>query len=329
MGLTNLPKIPTNDPAEKPDASLFNDNHSFLNMQQQNLIRNGGFEESFSAGLPDFWALSGTGAASAQDSDSKEGANAVKITFGSAPAILKQSSSEFKFYQGRQVKAWAFVKATVGAQTRLVVDDGVGSTASLFHTGGGTYELITVEHIVAAGATELTLELHVEVSGASPLFDLATMCDFESILGRLQNAKDIAQATKEFFMPAPASDQVLGAYAVNQVGSQGALNISFLVPGDWGSLVSAVLVAVPASTGGPQTVELTANIAADGEDATATQEQNLANTFTYVANQMSEFDISSVLTGITARDYVGILIDRKSAGFGNLDILGIRFKYNG
>ena len=88
MGQTDLPKIWINDKAEKPDADNLNNNASFLNMQQTNVIRNGTFEGAFSAGLPEFWTLTGTGATSAESADSKSGIKSALLTFGSAPAAL-------------------------------------------------------------------------------------------------------------------------------------------------------------------------------------------------------------------------------------------------
>ena len=200
MGSENIPKTWVNDQAEIPDANEFNNNAEFLNMQQTNVMRNGTFEGIFSSGLPEFWTLTGAGAASAESADSKSGVKAALLTFGSATAVLKQTASEFKFYKGRRIKAWAFIKASVAVQARIVIQDGVGSTASAFHTGGGTYELLVVEHVMSGSASELTIELRNEQAGAGALFDVVTVVDFASILGRILNPLDLAASTKEFFI---------------------------------------------------------------------------------------------------------------------------------
>ena len=324
MGTGNLPKIFVDSPAETPDAKKWNDNFSFLNMSQNQRLINGDFEK-FTGGLPDRWTISGAGAASASDADAKHGPTAVLLTFGSASAVLKQSSAVFNFFKGRKVKAWCFVKTSLASQARIRILDGVGSTDSAFHSGSGNYELLIVEHDMAANATEFSLELRVEVAG-SARFDAAVMVDFETILSFIQHPEDVAAATKEVFIPSPNGD-VLGNYATTRLGSSGVFNMAFRIPHDFTSLTDVVLVAIPASTGGPQTVELTSDIAAVGEDATATSEQDLVNVFNYTANQMQEFDLSSVFTGIAASDYVGILVDRQGAGFGNIEILGIRLRY--
>ena len=325
MGSGNQPKVWQNIEGEFPDADELNKNFEFLNQVHLNLIRNGEFEGTFSAGLPILWALNGAGAVSAQDADSKDGTKAVKIIFGSAAASLTQDADEFKFYQGRQVKAWCFVKTGTPGVARIRVSDGVASSDSVFHTGDGTYQLLVVTHAVADTATRLTIELRIEGVGDA-LFDVASLVDFESILGRLQNPKDLAEATKEFFFLI-SNGNLRGAFSVERVGTSGSANLSGRIPHDFTSLSSIVLIAIPDSTAGPQTVELTSDKAADGEVFSAAQEQDLVNTFSYIANEMTEFDISSVFSAIAADDYFGILIDRQGAGFGNLDIVGIKLRY--
>ena len=325
MGLLDQPHLFVDSPAETPDAKKWNDNFAFLNVVQQNLMLNGNFSGVFTGGVPVSWTLVGAGASSASDPDSKEGLTAVLITFGSAPANLEQTSSEFKFFQGRIAKAWCFVKTSTPSQARIRIRDGVGSTDSAFHNGDGTYQLLTVEHPVALGATEVTLELRVESAG-SVKFDLGTLVDGSSILGRLINPEDVAAATKEFFWQVTDGNNV-GAFPVKRVGPSTSIRFLGRIPHDFNALTSIVMVAIPDSTSGPQTVELTSDKAADGESATADQEQDLTNTFSYTANQMTEFDVSSVFTSIAAGDYVGLLIDRQGAGFGNLDMLGLKLRY--
>ncbi len=327
MGQTDLPKVFVNDPAETPDAEKWNDNFSFLNVAQNNVVLNGDFENAFAAGVPDQWTLSGAGAAAAQSSDEKHGDNAVQVTFGGAAAILSQSHTEFEFYAGRTMRAWCWVKTGVPSQARLEIADGVGSSQSAYHSGSGGYELLSVNHVMASTPTELTLRLRVESAG-SAIFDVATLIDAESLQSFLPNVNDFG-ATKEVFHHIPLGHaNTLGNYQVYRLASSAADRLAlFRVPRDFTSIVNAVLVGIPDTTGGPQTVELTSNYAAAGEDATAVSESNPTQQYSYIANQMQEFDVSSVLTGIGAGDYVGILFDRQGAGFGDIDFIGLRFRY--
>ena len=99
------------------------------------------------------------------------------------------------------------------------------------------------------------------------------------------------------------------------------------MPHDFNSIINAVVIAVPADSAGPQDVDISSDYAADGEDATAAGEGPVTLTPTYVANQMTEFDVSAVLTGIAAGDYVGVDFNRMGNGFGNMDIIGFRMRY--
>lgn len=325
MGDAGQPTKFQDDPAEIPSAKKWNDNFSFLNFTHENLIRNGDFE-SLNGSTPSFWTLTGAGASAVSDADSKRGTKAVLVTFGSADASLNQTAVETKFFKGRKVKAWAFVKTSTPNQARIRIADGVGSATSPFHTGGGSYELLEVVLDVAAGATTVDLELHVEIAG-SALFDSTVLVDFEEVRGFLENPRDLAGAAKEFFTPAPDPAANVGSYSTQKVASAGLIRITWILPADFLSFISADLMVIPELTVGPQTVELTSNYAKHGEDATATQEQNLTKTYSYTANEMTPLDLLSVLTGLEAGDHVGVLFDRKINGFGDLEVLGIHIKY--
>lgn len=175
MGQNLLPHVLANTEAEYPDAAKFNNNNSFLNKMARSLVGNGDFE-SFSAGAFPNWTAVGTGVVIAQDADKKHGSFAAKVTFGTTDAYLKQTAFEVNFMKGRTVKVWAWVKCSTPNIARIKVADGVATTASVYHTGDGTYQRIALEHAVAANATTLDLELHVEAAG-NALFDAVVMVD--------------------------------------------------------------------------------------------------------------------------------------------------------
>lgn len=195
MGTTRLPKVWQNVPGEIPDADDFNANISHVNLVQVNLVSNGNFE-IFTAGpssAPDNWSLNGAGATVARVADPKRGTYAVQLTFGSADAFLSQASQELTAFKGGKVKAWCWVKTSTAGIARIKVLDGIGSSTSGFHTGSGNYELLQVEHDVAAGATSLDIELHVEGAG-SALFDGAVLVDFDDITGFMPSENDLVVA---------------------------------------------------------------------------------------------------------------------------------------
>jgi hypothetical protein len=143
----------------------------------RNLIRNHDLAR-WSRGnalAPDHFVLSGAGAAVARagagESDTthmEAGLYTVKVTSGGGAAAkltaTPVSAADVTLadeWQGRTIQLSALVQAGAGSTARLIVDDGVGTTASDYHTGGGTPEFLTVEHDVSSSATKIDVYLEV------------------------------------------------------------------------------------------------------------------------------------------------------------------------
>lgn len=122
--------------------------------------------------VPSTWRLSGTGAAIARLTagvDVAVGDMSARVTFGSTPAILAQSILDTlgynPFFDGKVVTAGCFVKTSTASIARVRINDGATSTDSVFHTGGGTFEFLSVEHLIDLAATQLEIQLRVEGAG--------------------------------------------------------------------------------------------------------------------------------------------------------------------
>ena len=136
---------------------------------------------------PDFWTLSGAGAAvartgalqfgaesaaPAESTKRKVGNFAAKVTYGSATAILTQSILDTAAYPSLNVfnnrvfgfGCWVF--ASVASQVRLAFNDGSQTSYSGYHTGGGGWEWLSGTHTVSGGATLLNVQGLVESSGS-------------------------------------------------------------------------------------------------------------------------------------------------------------------
>lgn len=87
---------------------------------------------------------------------------AAKVTRAGTDWKLAQdviSAANFaKFTNVKSQKVSVAVKGKTGiaSHLRLVIDDGVTTTASAFHTGGGTEEHLSVTHTISASATKLS-----------------------------------------------------------------------------------------------------------------------------------------------------------------------------
>ena len=132
---------------------------------------------------PTNWVLSGAGAAIVRagsgvteasapaDTERKVGPFCSKITYGSAAAILTQtmmSTAEFSLgdiMKGTKIGFGAWVKASVGSQCRLTIDDGVTTSNTGYHTGDGTWQFLGATHTISGSATKLDFQCRVESSG--------------------------------------------------------------------------------------------------------------------------------------------------------------------
>ncbi len=132
------------------------------------------------AAAPDHTVLTGAGAAVARTGtglvDTQKmgyGDFAAKVTYGAAPSRLTWSilnTTEFvraALLKGRKVSFGALVKTTIASHASIVVDDGITTTASAFHTGGGAVEWLTVTHTISASATKLAVYFLVSAPGSA------------------------------------------------------------------------------------------------------------------------------------------------------------------
>jgi hypothetical protein len=160
----------------KAQASLVTatDVQSFVG--SRNVVLNGDFDDwsAGAAAAPDQWTLNGAGATVARTGP----AEADTFSFGAGKYATKVTRvgndcnlghfivaaadiADYAEIKGRKVCIAAKVKTSIAAHARIVVDDGVTSTASAFHTGTGTAEHLTVIHTISNSATRLLVQFHV------------------------------------------------------------------------------------------------------------------------------------------------------------------------
>lgn len=151
----------------------------------------GGSMESWSAGTtvtaPDAWTLSGTAATVQKSSDGQDGSFSAQITAGSVASMLSQtvvpsiSATLYARLRGRTLTLFAYVKTSVALCARLQIYDGVGTSESAYHTGGGGWERLTVTRTLDAAATTLVARLLNDKtdSASTAKFDSAVLVEGE------------------------------------------------------------------------------------------------------------------------------------------------------
>lgn len=119
------------------------------------------------------WSLSGAGAAIARsgtglgDTTRKVGDFCAKLTSAAATLTLQQqllptaAFTRASFLQSQSVSAGSWLKTSTASAAQICIFDGVGSTCSSFHTGGGAFEWLTVTRVLNVAATELTFRATV------------------------------------------------------------------------------------------------------------------------------------------------------------------------
>ena len=140
----------------------------------RNYVRNGSFE-SWSGGtaaVPDGWTLTGAGATVARNTTNvQHDAASVNVVAALNTATdlaqsITVSSTLNTFFQGAAVTFSCKVKAGAASRVFLKIDDGVGTTSSSNHSGGGTFETLSVTRTLNGSATKVECSLEIS-SGAS------------------------------------------------------------------------------------------------------------------------------------------------------------------
>jgi hypothetical protein len=135
--------------------------------------------------------------------------------------------------------------------------------------------------------------------------------------------------TKELFLAATDYLNNHGDFRVRVIPANGDFNFSFPVPPDFSALVSAEMIGIinAGAAGAGKNIDLFSDYGAVGEAFNNSSEADTTSTYTIPGtNSIWAFDVSSVLSGIAAGDFVGLHIDHQLIG-GTIDYIGLRLRY--
>lgn len=169
-----------------------------------NLLSNGDFEDAPVSSLitPAGWTVSGAGATFVSAS--------AQVKVGKYSAVLSRSGTDcyaqqnvhaakgIAYWKGRTVTLGVWVFATVASRARLYLSDGVATVFSSYHTGGSTWEFLTVSQTINSSATVIQVGLGVETGNTSAYFDGAICVEGSSAFA---------------FSPKPAEEGVWADYS--------------------------------------------------------------------------------------------------------------------
>ena len=258
------------------------------------MIANGSME-SWSQGtssVPDGWTLNGAGATVAKNTTNiTDGKASVNVTaaLNTATDLAQNriviSATENTRLRGRVVTLAGDVKVSSASRAFIKVDDGVSTTSSSFHTGGGAFETITISHTINASATKLEISMEI-ASGASitATYDAIVMVEGSSPVGFSPHINDEYPRVTNFQSSAPGNNTDHGVWRiefgnVSIAGDTGVATVTktvtfattytkilsvFITPATAGSKVGATIGHWDAPAGSYSTSAFTARHSTSG-----------------------------------------------------------------
>lgn len=103
-------------------------------------------------------------------------------------------------------------------------------------------------------------------------------------------------------------------YATAAAITNGSAYYSFHIPADFTSLISVEVFCIPASTSATLDIDILVNYAAAGELFNANSATDTTSTYDFTASTIFQFNITSLLSGVSADDMVGVEFDQNSIG---------------
>lgn len=151
-----------------------------LKISPKNLLDWSNMEDwvSGTSAAPTEHTLSGASATVAQEATIvKQGTYSAKVTRVGADATLYHDYTGYASYLGRKMTFGAWVYATVASRARLSIGDAVGTSNSSYHTGGSSWEFLTVTRDIDPTATRIRCGMEVNTGNTSGYFDGGILCE--------------------------------------------------------------------------------------------------------------------------------------------------------
>lgn len=125
---------------------------------------------------------------------------------------------------------------------------------------------------------------------------------------------------------APEYNNDKGDFKVHYIAAGGSSFFSFAIPWDFVSVVKLVMVAIPNNTTVNEDIDLSSDYGKPGEPYNAHSESNTTLLWSATADEIIEFDISSVFSAIEAGDECGLFLDQNGIT-GGVNYLWVLLEY--
>ncbi len=162
---------------------------SALRISPKNLLGDwGNFEdwESGDSAEPTGWTKTGTPTIAKESTIVKFGSYALKLIGTNTGQNIYRQIPLGTDYAGRTMSIGCWVY-TSGAGVTITIDDGVGTSNSSAHTGGGSQEFLSVTRKIDVSATKVQITINIP-NGVTAYFDGAILVEGENIFTELEDA---------------------------------------------------------------------------------------------------------------------------------------------
>jgi hypothetical protein len=159
----------------------------------KNLLLNGDFEYWYSgtSTAPDAWTKPGDGSVSRESTIVKLGTYSAKLISDADGNRLRQNLPNPTDYRGKTLtlSCWVYASDASTVIIRLY-DDITGYTNSSYHTGGGSWELLTVSATIDSSATQVSIFLNNGGNTKTAYFDGAMLVEGGTPFSYIQHPED-------------------------------------------------------------------------------------------------------------------------------------------
>jgi|GEM_PF-3133881 len=143
--------------------------HDLTNQAALNMLVNGDMEIN---DPPTGWTLAGGGASqSRSNTQYKFGSYSLKVTRAGTNCYSYQALPDPVGLRSKTITFSCWVWASVASRARIFLTDSAGTSSSSYHTGGSTWEKLTVTRTVDAAATYVWCACQVLTGDTSAYFD--------------------------------------------------------------------------------------------------------------------------------------------------------------
>lgn len=154
-----------------------------IKLSPRNLLEWGDMEDwvSGASSAPTEHTLAGASATVARESTIvKFGTYSAKVTRVGTDCVLFYDLPTYSNYLGRRMTFGCWVYATVASRVFISLNDGTGASNSSFHTGGSSWEYLTVTRNISTSGTKIRIQMEVQTGNTSGYFDGAILVEGEN-----------------------------------------------------------------------------------------------------------------------------------------------------